>query len=82
MCELAHRAECQEGTEAERGCRVGIHQRVADEDAVLIRLEDSFLFQDNAANTICCRRYDTGIELTNVLVSVRTECVALILVEA
>jgi hypothetical protein len=45
-------------------------------------LEDNLLLQDDTSHTVSGCRYLGGIELTDVLVSVRTECVALILVEA
>ena len=61
---------------------MGVDQRIADEDAVLIVLEDHFLLQDDATHTIRRRRYLAGIKLTDVLVSIRTERVALILVQA
>ena len=61
---------------------MGIHQCISDQDAILIMLEDHLLLQDHAAHTVGGRRYLAGIKLSNVLVSVRTEIVALILVES
>ena len=75
------RAECQERTEAQRSGRVGIVQSVANEDAILIGLEDGLFPQHHAAHAIRCRRHEAAIKLTDVLVSLRTEVVALILVE-
>ena len=60
---------------------MGIHQGVADEDTVLIMLEDDLLLQDDTSHAISCRWHLAGIKLTNVLVSVRTEIVALILMQ-
>ena len=61
---------------------MGILQCVADEDAVLIRLEDGLALQDDTAYTVGRRRHQAGVELTDVLMPLRAEVVALILVEA
>ena len=45
-------------------------------------LEDNFFLQNYTTHAIRCRWHEAGIKLTDVLVSVRTECVALILVES
>ena len=45
-------------------------------------LEDYLLLQNHTTHTIGRCRYETGVKLTDVLVSVRTEIVALILVES
>ena len=81
MGELTHRAECQEGTEAQGRCRMGVDQCIANEDSVLISLEDGLLLQDDTTHAVGGCRNEAGIKLTDVLVSVRTECVALILME-
>ena len=81
MRKLAYRAECKERTESKRGSRVCIYQGIADEDTILVGLEDYFLLQYNTTNPVCRSRHEAGIKLTNVLVSVRTVVVALILVE-
>ena len=60
---------------------MGILQSIADQDAVLIVLEDDLLLQDDTSYTISGGRHLSGIKLTDVLVSVRTEIVALILVK-
>ena len=80
--ELAHRAEGQERAEAKRRSRVGILQRVADEDAVLVGLENRLALQNHTTHAVRRRRNKARVELTDVLVSFRTEVVALILVEA
>jgi hypothetical protein len=61
---------------------MGLLQRVADKDAILIGLEDGLTLQHYTAYTVDGGRHQTGIKLTDVLVSLRTEVVALILVEA
>ena len=45
MRKLAHGAEGEEGTETKRGGRMGILQGVADEDTVLVGLEDGLSLQ-------------------------------------
>ena len=60
---------------------MGIHQCVADEDAILIMLEDDFLLQNHATNAIERGRNFVAIKLTNVLVALRTEVVALIFMQ-
>ena len=61
---------------------MGILQGIAYEDAVLLLLEDDLFLQDDSSHAIGGGRHLAGIKLTNVLVSLRTEIVALILVEA
>ena len=61
---------------------MGILQGIAYEDAVLIMLEDDLFLQDDSSHAIGGGRHLAGIKLTNVLVSLRTEIVALILVES
>ena len=80
--ELPHGTEGQEGAETQRGGRMGIHQRVADEQTVLVMLENHFLLQDDTTHAIGRRGNFAGVKLTDVLVPVGAECVALILVEA
>ena len=82
MCELAHGAECQERAEAKRCRRVGIDQRVADEDAVLVVLEEELLLQNHATHAVDGSWNLVTVKLTNVLVTLRTVVVALILVQA
>ena len=60
---------------------MSIFQRIADQYTVLVCLENRLTLQYHATHTIDCGRNETGIKLTNVLVSLRTEVVALILVE-
>ena len=79
---LANATESQERTETQGGGRMGILQSITDQDAVLIMLEDDLLLQDDTSYTISGGRHLGGIKLTDVLVSVRTEIVALILVES
>ena len=74
--------EAEERAEAESCGRMGIFQCIADEDTVLIMLEDYLLLQNHTTHTIGRCRYLGGIKFTDVLVSVRTEIVALILVES
>ena len=61
---------------------MSINQRIADQDTILVMLEDNFFLQNYTTHAIRCRWHEAGIKLTDVLVSVRTERVALILVEA
>ena len=61
---------------------MGIDQRITDEDTILVMLEDDLLLKNHTTNPVRSRRHEAGIKLTDVLVSVRTERVALILVEA
>ena len=82
MGKLAHTAESQERTETQRGGRVGIYQRVADKDAVLIMLEHHFALKDYATDAIQRGGYFVTIKLTNILMTLGTEVVALILMEA
>ena len=79
--ELAHRAEGQERTETQRRGRVGIFQRVANEDAVLVVLEKELLLQNHAAHTVDGSWNLVTVKLANVLVTLRTVVVALILMQ-
>ncbi len=82
MRKLANRTEGQERTETQGCGRVSIHQGITDQNTVLIMVEDHFLFQHDTTHAIRCRWHETGIKLSDVLVSVRTEVVALILVKS
>ena len=60
---------------------MGLLQRIANQYAVLISLENGLALQDYATYTIYGGGDEAGVELADVLVSFRTEIVALILVE-
>jgi hypothetical protein len=61
---------------------VGILQSIADENTVLISLEDGLTFQHYATYAINRGGYYVTRKLTDVLVTLRAEVVALILVES
>ena len=61
---------------------MSIYQCVTDQDTILVMVEDHLFLQNNATHAIRCRWHETGIKLFDVLVSVWTECVALILVKS
>ena len=61
---------------------MGILQRIADEDAVLIVLEHHFLLQYYATHAINRGRHYVTAKLADVLMTLRAEVVALILVES
>ena len=82
MGKLAYATECQEGAEAQRGSRVGILQRIAYEDTVLIVLEHHFLLQYYATHAINRGRHYVTAKLADVLMTLRAIIIALILVES
>ena len=81
MCELAHASEGQERAEAQRRGRVGIFEGVADEDTILVVLEKELLLQNHAAHAVDGSWNLVTVKLANVLVTLRTVVVALILMQ-
>ena len=79
---LADAAEGQEGAQAQRGGRVGIDQRVADEDAVFMVNENLLFAEDDASHAVSGCRDVLAVKLTDVLVAVGAEVPAAILVQA
>ena len=61
---------------------MGVLQGIADEDAVLIGLEDGLSLQHHATHTVDGGGHYVATELMDVLVTLRAEIVALILVES
>ena len=59
-----------------------INERIADKNAVFIVLENDFLLQQHTTDPIDCRRHGVTVELSDILMSLRTEVVALILMQA
>ena len=60
---------------------MGLDESVTNEEPVLVMLEDNLFLQKNTSYTIdCCGNFVT-VKLTNVLVTLRTEVVALVLVK-
>ncbi len=60
---------------------MGIHQRVAQQHTVLLMLEYYLLTQYHTSHTIGGGRYLLTVELADILMPVRTEVVALILMQ-
>ena len=75
-------AEGQEGSELQRGRRVGVHQRVADEDTVLVGDEDFLLLENYAAHAIGRSGDPFAVILADVLVTVGAVGVALVTVQS
>ena len=82
VSELAHAAKGEERAEAQRRGRVGVDERIANEDAVFVVLEDDFFPKQHAAHAVEGGGNLVTVELLDVLVPLRTEVVALILVQA
>jgi hypothetical protein len=61
---------------------MGILQGVANKDTVLIGLEDGLTLQDDTSHAVDGGGYYVTRKLTDVLVTLRAEIVALILVES
>ena len=81
MSELPYTSESEERSEAQCCSRMGINECVAYKQAVFIVLEHHFLLQHHTSDTIDgCRNFVT-IKFPDVLVALRTEIVALILME-
>ena len=74
-------AEGQERPELQRRCRVCVHQRVADEDAVLVSDENLLLFQDHAAHAVGRCGNAFAVILADILVSVGAVGVTLVAVQ-
>ena len=79
---LSHGTEGEEGTEAQRGGTVGIDQRIADEDAVFIALEDGLALQQYSAHAVEHGGHHVAVELPDVFVAVGTVMVPLVFVES
>ena len=75
-------AEGQEGPELQRRCRVGIHQRVTDEDAVLVGDKDLLFLEDDAAHAIGGGGHAFAVILADVLVAVGAVGVTLVAVQS
>ena len=82
MGELAHAAEGQKRAEAQRRGRVGILERVANQNAVLVVLEQKFLLQNDASHAIDGGGNLVAVKLADVFMPLRAVVVALILVQA
>ena len=82
VCELSDGTESQEGLETECGGAVSILQRVANQQPVLMVLEEHLLLQEHAPHPIDGSGDEVAIKLTDVLVPHRAEIVALILVQS
>ena len=74
-------AEGQERPELQCGHRVGIHQGVTDEDAILMSDENLLFFQDYAANAVSGCGYALTVILADVLVPIGTIGVTLVAVQ-
>ena len=81
MGKLAHAAERQEWSEAQGGGRVGVYQCIAYQDAVFVMLKDHFALQDDAAHPIEGSRHLFAVELADILMTLRTKIIALVLVQ-
>ena len=79
---LAHGAEGQEGAQSQRGGRVGLEQRVANEQPVALVAEDDLLFQHHTADAIDPRGHFVPLEALDVFVAAGTEIVAHVFVQA
>ena len=78
--QLVNFAECQEGTEPQGSGGMGVYKRVSDEDAVFLA-DKNFLFgQNHSSHTVGHAGYILAVELTNILVSGRTDGTAFIAV--
>ena len=82
MGKLADAAEGQKRAESQRCGRVSVFKRVANQNAVFVVLEEKFLLQNHAADTVNRRRNLVAVEFANVFVPFRAVVVALILVQA
>ena len=78
---LAHTAECQERAESECSCRMGIDQGITNQNPIFMMYENLFFTKDDTSYTIGSCGDIFTVELSNVLVSVRTEVVPLILMQ-
>ena len=78
---LAHGAEGQEGAQPQRGGRVGLEQRVANEQPVALVAEDDLLFQHHTADAIDPRGHFVPLEALDVFVAAGTEVVAHVFVQ-
>ena len=78
---LALRKMGKKAPELQCGHRVGVHQRVTDEDAILMSDENLLFFQDHAANAVSCCGNALTVILADVLVPVGAIGVPLVAVQ-
>ena len=81
MGKLGDAPEGEERPQAQRGARVGVEQRVADEYARLSSLKRHLLLQHDAAHTVDGRRHLDPFEMSDIFVSLGTEVIALVFVQ-
>ena len=77
-----HTAEGKEWLEAQYRGTMTVHQGVTYQHTCIVRLEDDFPLEDYTTHTIERSRNGFETELANILMSVRAEHPALILVDA
>ena len=80
VSELSDAAESQEGMEAQGRGTVRIQKSITDQDTVLVMLKYHFPLQDDTTDAVNRCRHFVAVELTDILMSVRTEVIPLILV--
>ena len=78
---FAYAAECQERTEPERCCRMGIDQGVTNQNPVLVMYKNILFTEDNTSHTVGSRRDMLAIKFTDILMSIRTKVISLILMQ-
>ena len=61
---------------------MAVNQRVADEQTILIVLEEELFLQDDTTYTVDGSRNLVTVKLPDVLVTIRTVMIALILMQA
>ena len=81
MREHLHVAESEEGTQAKRRLAVRLQEGVANERPIDVVAEDELLAQHDPADAVGRRGYDVDVVLTDILVSLGAEDIALILVD-
>ena len=81
MCVLPHTTECQKWAELQSRFGMGVQKRITDDNAVFIMLKHLFFLQNYPSYTIDCSRHLITIKFSNVLMTIRTVIVPLILVK-
>ena len=79
---FAYATECQKGTEPKCCCRMGIDQGVTNQYPVLMMYKNFLFAENNASHTVSSCRDMLAIKLTDILMSVRTKIISLILVQS